>query len=1005
MKSGTTPIVLLLLALFLSMPRTAHGAVQGLPNIVLETILSGLDQPVFVGNAGDGSNRLFILEQPGRIRVLQPGSTQPTTFLNITSRVLCCGEQGLLGLAFHPQFASNRRFFVNYTRAGDGATVIAEYLVSEDDANVANTSENVLLTIGQPFANHNGGMLAFGPDGYLYIATGDGGSGNDPGDRAQNINDLLGKILRIDVNQPPYASPSTNPFFGATPGRDEIYAVGLRNPWRFSFDRATGQLYVGDVGQNAREEVDIVTLGGNYGWRVFEGTLCTNLGPAPCSTPGFTGPIAEYGHTGGRCSVTGGYAYRGAAAGLPPGSYLYADFCSGEIFLFHNGVAQLILDTDLNISSFGEDESGEHYVVNLNGTVSRITTPLPTPTLAGVVPASGLIGSTVNVTLTGTGFTSGLSIDAGNGVTASNIQVSTSTAATATLAISGNAALGVRPVTVATGGGVSGPVSFSVIPPPPTLDNPTIASGAPGATVNVTVTGTNLIGPSIAVEGGDVAVSNVNATSSTTVTATFTVSPTATLGTRAVTVTTTGGTSTASFLVGNPVPVISSITPSVVVRGTAAVVTLQGSGFAVGATTIEALPGITIRDTVAQGFTRVTATFEAAADATLGVRSVRVTTAGGTSEPINFTVTNPFPDLEIAGAHSRVFGAGFDESYTVTIRNAGSVPTSGTMHVADVLPNGLSFVSAGGAGWSCSAQGATVACANSSVLEPDSATSFTLTVAVDAGAAPGVTHIVVVSMNGDLNSANNIHSDPTQVLAPPTPAFAFTPSSALPAGQQAAVALTVGTPFPHDLSGALRLLFSPDPAVGIDDPAIQFETGGRNVAFVIPANSGQARFSGFVQEGPIQFQTGTVAGSLQFQGTLVAGRLESTFSSSGSSLLTIPRQPPVIQNLRTSTEGGFAALITSYSTARQITQLILDFNTSVPVALSCGAAPGCSASGNRITLNVAGLFGSWFGSDMTFGSLSTLRLPLSIAGAVQGSVTVTLRNDRGASNSQSFSLP
>jgi uncharacterized repeat protein (TIGR01451 family) len=919
---------------------------------------------------------------------------------------LCCGEQGLLGLAFHPQFASNRRFFVNYTRAGDGATVIAEYFVSENDVNVANTTENILLTIAQPFANHNGGMLAFGPDSYLYIGMGDGGAGNDPGDRAQNIDDLLGKVLRIDVNQPPYASPSTNPFFGATPGRDEIYAVGLRNPWRFSFDRATAQLYVADVGQSAREEVNIVTLGGNYGWRVFEGTVCTNLGPAPCSTPSFTGPIAEYGHTGGRCSVTGGYAYRGTATGLPPGAYLYGDFCSGEIFLFHNGVAQLILDTDLKISSFGEDESGEHYVVNLNGTVSRITTPLPTPMLASVIPASAPIGSTINLTLAGTGFTSGLSIDAGNGVTVSNIQVSTSTAATATLSISGNATFGVRPLTVATAGGVSGPVSFSIVPPPPTLDNSTIASGAPGATVNVTMTGTNLIEPTIAVEGGDVAVSNVNATSSTTVRATFTVAPTASLGARAVTVTTTGGTGTTSFLVGNPVPVVSGITPAVAVRGTAVVVTLQGSGFAVGASAIEALPGITIRQTEVQSFTRMTATFDVAADATLGVRSVRVTTAGGTSEASSFTVANPFPDLEVSSAHSSTFGVGFDESYTITIRNAGSVPTTGTIHVADVLPNGLSFVSAGGGGWSCSAQGANLACANPSVLNPDSSTSFVLTVAVESSATPSVTHTVVASTNGDLNSANNIHSDPTQVLAPPTPSFVFTPSSGLAPGQQAAVALTVGTPFPHELNGTLRLTFSPDPAVGIDDPAIQFETGGRSVSFVIPANSSQARFSSFSQDGPIHFQTGTVAGSLQFPGTLVAGRLETTFSSSnGSSLLTIPRQPPVIQSLRTSTEGGFAAVVTSYSTARQITQLVLDFTTSVPVALSCGAAPGCSASGNRITLNVAGVFGSWFASDTTFGSLSTLRLPLSVSGAVQGSVTVTLRNDRGASNSLSFPLP
>ena len=212
-----------------------------------------------------------------RIPVLQAGSVSPTLFLDMSSRVLYGGERGLLGLAFHPQFSSNRRFFVNYTRRFDGATVIAEYRVSAANPNVADTTETVLLTIPQPYENHNGGMIEFGPDGYLYIGMGDGGSGNDPGNRAQNLEELLGKMLRIDADRPQIPPPG-NPFVGA-PGRDEIFAYGFRNPWRFSFDRLTGELYAGDVGQSAREEVDIVTRGGNYGWRVFEGTRCTNLGP------------------------------------------------------------------------------------------------------------------------------------------------------------------------------------------------------------------------------------------------------------------------------------------------------------------------------------------------------------------------------------------------------------------------------------------------------------------------------------------------------------------------------------------------------------------------------------------------------------------------------------------------------------------------------------------------------------------------------------------------------
>ncbi|HLG17921.1 MAG TPA: BACON domain-containing carbohydrate-binding protein [Blastocatellia bacterium] len=371
---------------------TPPGIAAPATTIQLDPVVSGLSAPLYVTNARDGSNRLFIIEQGGRIKVLQPGATTPTVFLDITAKVLSGGERGLLGLAFHPQYATSRRFFVNYTRQTDGATVIAEYLVSVSNPNVADIAETTLLTIPQPFANHNGGMIEFGPDGFLYIAMGDGGSGNDPGNRAQNIEDLLGKFLRIDIDIPngssPYSSPPTNPFFGPTvPGRDEIYAVGMRNPWRFSFDRLTGELYVGDVGQGAREEIDIVTLGGNYGWRVFEGFLCTNLDPALCSASGFTPPIADYAHALGRCSISGGYVYRGALGSLPTGAYVYSDFCTGEIFMLSGGVQTLLLDTALNVASFGEDEAGEIYVVHLGGTVSRIATPPPVCTFS-ILPTS-----------------------------------------------------------------------------------------------------------------------------------------------------------------------------------------------------------------------------------------------------------------------------------------------------------------------------------------------------------------------------------------------------------------------------------------------------------------------------------------------------------------------------------------------------------------------------------------------------------------------------------------
>jgi glucose/arabinose dehydrogenase len=337
-------------------------------------IAAGLNLPVYFTHAHDGTDRRFIVEQTGIISVVQPGSSTRSIFLNIQTRVLSGGERGLLGLAFHPQFADNGRFFVNYTRRPDGATIIAEYHVSAGNPNVADDVESVLMLIPQPYDNHNGGMIEFGPDGYLYIGMGDGGSAFDPQSRAQNVNELLGKILRIDVDNP--SPPVANPYAGDVPGRDEIYAIGMRNPWRFSFDRVTGSLYVGDVGQNDREEVDVVTAGNNYGWRVLEGTRCTNLDADACGAGGFVAPVAEYSHaTNGRCSITGGYVYRGYQQSLPLGSYVYADYCSGEIFMLQAGIQSVLLDTSFNISSFGEDESGEIYVVSHGGAIYRVRSP------------------------------------------------------------------------------------------------------------------------------------------------------------------------------------------------------------------------------------------------------------------------------------------------------------------------------------------------------------------------------------------------------------------------------------------------------------------------------------------------------------------------------------------------------------------------------------------------------------------------------------------------------
>jgi len=344
--------------------------------VQLVPVASGLASPVFLANAGDGSDRLFIVEQGGLIRVVQPGATTASAFLDISQKVIAGGEQGLLGLAFHPQYASNGRFFVYYTRSGDGGIIVAEYRTSAN-RDVAAATESVLLTIPHPVnANHNGGMLAFGPDDYLYIGVGDGGSANDPPDNAQNLDSLLGKILRIDVDRTAsgmrYSVPADNPFVNA-PGRDEIYAYGLRNPWRFSFDRVTGVLWVGDVGQNAREEVDMpVVRGGNYGWRVYEGSSCTGNDPALCNPANYRLPLFDYAHDDGRCSITGGFVYRGNQQALPGGTYVFADFCTGEIFAWDGAAQKILLDAPGNIASFGEDEHGEIYVVDLGGTVSRL---------------------------------------------------------------------------------------------------------------------------------------------------------------------------------------------------------------------------------------------------------------------------------------------------------------------------------------------------------------------------------------------------------------------------------------------------------------------------------------------------------------------------------------------------------------------------------------------------------------------------------------------------------
>jgi glucose/arabinose dehydrogenase len=352
------------------------------PQISITPVAGGFTRPVHITHAGDGSGRIFVVEQDGRIRVLDNGVVLPTPFLDIASRVASVGEQGLLSVAFPPEYPAKRYFYVYYTPVPGDNTVVARYRVTADNNIADSTSETIVLRVAQPFGNHNGGQLAFGPDGYLYIGKGDGGGGGDPLNSGQRTDTLLGKILRIDVESgaAPYAIPPDNPFRGVA-GGEEIWALGLRNPWRFSFDRGTGDLYIGDVGQNLYEEIDFQpagdNVGRNYGWNIMEGASC--FGSATCSTAGLTLPVFVYDHSLG-CSVTGGHVYRGAAFPSLQGIYLFGDYCSGRIWgLRRNGSAwdnTLLITPALNISTFGEDEEGNVYVANhANGELLKIVVP------------------------------------------------------------------------------------------------------------------------------------------------------------------------------------------------------------------------------------------------------------------------------------------------------------------------------------------------------------------------------------------------------------------------------------------------------------------------------------------------------------------------------------------------------------------------------------------------------------------------------------------------------
>jgi glucose/arabinose dehydrogenase len=376
----------------LAWPRLAAAAP---PAVVLETVATGIASPTAIAHAGDA--RLFVTSQAGKIWLIEGGQVRPEPFLDLSDRVTTGQVQGLLGLAFHPDYPANGTFFVNYTGAG-GASITSRFSVTADPNLADPASEAILLQIPVPIGDHNGGQLQFGPDGYLYVALGDGGGAQDPFCNAQSDSSLLGKLLRLDVNQnaatpPYYGIPAGNPFAGPGDPPDEVWAKGLRNPWRFTFDRATGDLYIADVGEQTREEIDLEPAaspgGRNYGWKVIEGTHCLGdtagcAAPVPaCGSPAYTPPILEYAHGDGGCSVIGGYVYRGGALPGLIGSYVFGDYCSGQVWAAteSGGVwqRQELAVGVFALASFGEDVAGELYLAGLGGVYKLVPAPPPAP--------------------------------------------------------------------------------------------------------------------------------------------------------------------------------------------------------------------------------------------------------------------------------------------------------------------------------------------------------------------------------------------------------------------------------------------------------------------------------------------------------------------------------------------------------------------------------------------------------------------------------------------------
>ncbi len=721
----------------------------GAAEIELTEVVSGLDRPLFLTHAGDGSKRIFIVEQTGFIRILENGSLLGNPFLNISSgfNLAASGERGLLGLAFHPDYDTNGRFFINYTRnlSGQLQTVIQEHQVS-GNPDIAGQNGEILLTFDQPSGNHNGGWLGFGTaDGYLYISTGDGGGQDDPAERAQNLSMLLGKILRIDIDSgSPYGIPGSNPLVGSKGAREEIWAYGFRNPWRASFDPPSGRLFVGDVGQGTWEEVDVVEKSKNYGWDIMEAESCHEP-EVGCDVSGLEPPINFYQRSLGH-SVTGGHVYRGQQISSLVGDYIFGDYTSGRIWALTEGPGNWfrseLFDTSLNISSFGLDEDGELYAVHHGGSIFQFTSTVPSPDLEvtkqsqqenyqqseevvfQITVENRGPGNATAVTLTDalpTGLalssvapSQGSCSNAGNSVTCDLGSLNSTASAQVTLTAfaegSGLITNTASALSVPSDGNNSNNSDDSTISIRPAADlsvNKTVESAQVelGSNIFFSIAVTNL-GPSTAthVEIGDllpIGLSPVSAPEPCTI------------------------------LTGPQLNcVFSSIGPNVT----------RTVDFSLRA------------DQTGQFSNRATAV----ADEFDPQSSNNSDTAG-----VTVVAT---PDLEIRKIDLGPFVVGTTGYYQLSVENVGNAAATGTVTVTDDLPPSLALLSLHAIGWSCETEQASFSCLLQSSLEPGQSRELSAGVLAGPGAVPQVVNTVTVANSGDSNPDNNFASITTSVF-------------------------------------------------------------------------------------------------------------------------------------------------------------------------------------------------------------------------------------------------